>query len=117
MRELTKSFVSASWAISLLGMKEGMALLSPQTWGRSYKTERNTFEPIAQAAVSQLDPSLQSLFRTGDTLQRNMVNVVSGFFDPGNWNPNRCTGDPASSGCGGQREQGWGPVPPGPHEQ
>ena len=119
MRELTKSFVSFSWALSLLGIKQATNLLSP---GRP-----NNFEPVAQAAANQLDPSMQGLFRTGDNLQRGVVNAMFGMLDPRNWNPSRWApgaGQPGAGGqsgvssgaggssCCGQPSQGWGPITP-----
>jgi hypothetical protein len=114
MRELTKSLMSASWAMSLLSMKEGMALFNPQTWDPSPKGKANGFQPVAEAAASQLDSSLQGLFRTGDNFQRGMVNLMFGFFDSGNWNPGRwAPGTGSTSPCGGnQSGQSWGPIPP-----
>jgi hypothetical protein len=126
MRELTKSFLSFSWAMSLLGVKQATGLLSP---GRS-----NDCEAVAQAAANQLSPTLQGLFRAGDSIQRGMVNAMFGFLEPGSWNPSRWTpasgeaavgGQPGVSGttgmntrqseadcCTGNPSQGWGPVTP-----
>ncbi|HEV2987777.1 MAG TPA: hypothetical protein VG759_05005 [Candidatus Angelobacter sp.] len=113
MRELAKSALSLSWAMSLLGVKQAMNLLSPQD--RSRQSGGNAFEPVIQAAVSQMDPSLQGMFRTGDNMQRGFVNLMFGFLDPSaltkGWAPG--TGS-CSSGCSGQPSQGWGPVPPRP---
>jgi len=118
MRELTKSLMSASWAMSLLGMREGMALLNPTRDRFLQGGGPNSFEPVAQAAASQLDPSLQGIFRTGDNLQRSMVNLMFGIFDPGNWNPARWTrGAGSTSSCGNQSGQSWGPMPPRPEGQ
>src|ERR1041384_2314016 len=96
MRELTKSFLSFSWAMSLLGVKQATSLLSP---GRS-----NDCEVVAQAAANQLSPTLQGLFRAGDNIQRGMVNAMFGFLDPGSWNPSRWT--PGGGQAGGSGTTG-----------
>ena len=119
MRELTKSAVSLSWAMSLLGMKQAMGLFSPQTPDAS-RSRGDSIDSVTQTVVNQLDPSLQGMFRTGDNMQRGMVNLMFGFFDPGNWNPGRWTprtGGGCSSNCSGQPSQGWGPMPPRPDGQ
>src|SRR5437763_12584498 len=83
MRELTKSIISFSWAVSLLGIKEATRLFQP---GQVQGPYSNSCEPVTQAAVAQLDPSVQGVFRTGDNFQRGVVNAVFGVFNPGNWN-------------------------------
>ncbi|HEV3036566.1 MAG TPA: hypothetical protein VHA33_02145 [Candidatus Angelobacter sp.] len=113
MRELTKSVISFSLAASLLGMKQAVGMLMPQ--GRSSgQPTSNALDAVTQTAVSQLGPSLQRIFRTGDNLQRGMVNAMLGIFDPGSWNPAAWmpgTGT-GSTSCSGRPAQSWGPVSP-----
>jgi hypothetical protein len=119
MRELAKSAISLSWAMSLLGMRQAMGLFNPQGVDGTRSGARS-FEAVTQAAVNQLDPSLQGTFRTGDNMQRSVMNLMFGFIDPGNWNPGRWmpgTGEGCSSNCSGQSSQGWGPMPPRPDGQ
>lgn len=113
MRELTKSVVSFSWAVSLLGMKEAAGMFMSQGRGAGQPMS-NDLDAVTQTAVGQLGPSFQGIFRTGDNLQRGMVNAMFGIFDPGKWNPAAWmpgTGM-GSSSCSGQPSQSWGPVPP-----
>lgn len=116
MRELVKSAFSLSWAMSLLGLKQATNLLNPQELA---KASLNDLEPVSQATINQLDPRLQGLFRTGDNLQRGMVNLMFGLFDPGNWNPSRwAPGSGSTSPCSGnQSGQSWGPMPTRPGGQ
>jgi len=68
MRELTKSIISFSWAVSLLGLKEATNLF--QRPAQAQRADSPGCEPVTQAAVAQLDPSFQGIFRTGDNFQR-----------------------------------------------
>lgn len=83
MREFTKSIISFSWAVSLLGVKEATRLLQPR--GQSPEVLSKACEPVTQATVAQLEPPLQSIFRTGDHFQRAIVNTVFGVFNPASW--------------------------------
>jgi len=121
MREMAKSALSLTWALSLLGVKQAMSVMNPQGADRSMRPGTNDFEPVARAAVNQLGQSLQGAFRTGDNLQRGVMNMVFGFVDPSVWNPGRwMSGNfQCPSGCGqssqswaGQPSDGWGSVPP-----
>ncbi len=113
MLELTKSTISLSWALSLLGMKEMASLLGPRSSYEQRGNCANACDPVTEAALQQLDPSLQGLFRTGDSFQRGVMNMMFGFFNPGNWNLGLRTPadgrDPSSST---QATPEWGPMPP-----
>src|SRR6267142_278532 len=123
MREVAKSALSLTWALSLLGVKQAMGVMNPQGTAQSMRAGTNDFEPVAQAAVNQLGQSWQGAFRTGDNLQRGVMNMVFGFGDPSGWNPGRwmpgnfqCPSNcsPSSRSWAGQPSEGWGPVPPRP---
>ncbi len=80
IRELTKSALSFSWALSLLGIKQIVNLGRPQG-----QRESNAFEPVTQVAVSQLDESMKNIFRSGDNLQSRMVDMAFASMNPTNW--------------------------------
>src|SRR5438270_12796297 len=54
LRDLTKSALSFSWALSLLGAKQAVNLIQPRQRNGS-----NLFAPIAQVAADQLDESMR----------------------------------------------------------
>jgi hypothetical protein len=86
IRELTKSALSFSWALSLLGIKQVVNL------GRSGQSGGDPFGPVTQVAVSQLDESMKGIFRSGDNLQSRMVDMAFVSMNPVNWiNPSRWT--------------------------
>jgi hypothetical protein len=97
IRELTKSALSFSWALSLLGIKQVVNL------GRSGQNGGDHFGPVTQVAVGQLDESMKSIFRSGDNLQSRLVDMAFASLNPANWlNPRSWANmgnlvDPASS--------------------
>jgi len=79
IRELTKSALSFSWALSLLGAEQSLNLFRP------IQRNRDNFAPLAQAAASQLDESMSGLYRTGDNMQRGIVDMAFSLFNPAAW--------------------------------
>jgi len=126
MRELTKSMLSFSWALSLLGIKEAANLVAPGPRGQA-KPPGTVFDSVTETAVAQLDESMKGIFRSGDNMQSRFVDMMFGWLSPGSWNMmrNNCSqgtpgrtsgfaqGPPPSAepsrnpGNGG----GWGPMP------
>lgn len=87
IRELTKSALSFSWAMSLLGLKQAVNL------GRPAQNGGDLFGPVTQVAVGQLDESMKGLFRSGDNLQSRAVDIAFSWLNPGNLlNPGRWLG-------------------------
>src|SRR5712675_537577 len=89
MRELSKSMLSFSWALSLLGIKQAVSLVTPG----GHRGSRNILDPVTETTVGQLDESMKGIFRSGDNMQGKMVDMMFGMFDPGNLNVMRWMGD------------------------
>src|ERR1043166_365337 len=66
---------SYAWAMSLFGAQQMLNLLSPSK-------AAGAFEGVASATEKELGQSLQSVFKTGDDLQRRMVNLMFGAARP-----------------------------------
>lgn len=79
LQDLTKSAVSLSWALSLLGVKQAVSMM------QSGQPGGNVFAPLAQAASEQLDNSMKELYRSGDNIQARVVDVAFTLVNPGNW--------------------------------
>jgi hypothetical protein len=138
MRELTKSMMSFSWAMSMFGLRRMGDLLLPQSgWNQAAAS----FDAITRTAREQLGAAAGSTFQAGDDLQRQAVDLVAGMFDMDSWNPARLlqmgtdalqrsvqagstalkssaaavSGATAGCGCGSQPSAkpkgGWGPMP------
>jgi len=87
IRELTKSALSFSWALSLLGAEQAINLFRPGQQNRD-----NVFAPMAQVAASQLDESMKGIYRTGDSMQRELVDMAFSLVNPSVWvNPGAWT--------------------------
>lgn len=88
IRELTKSALSFSWALSLLGVKQAVNL------GRPGQQNGNgdLFAPVTQIAVGQLDESMKGIYRSGDHLGSRAVDLAFCWLNPLNWlNPSSWT--------------------------
>jgi hypothetical protein len=104
IRDLTKSTLSFSWAMSLLGMKQAANLFRPG------QQSGDLMPPMTQVAVDQLDHSMKGLYRTGDNLQACAVDMAFAWMNPVNWfNPNAWMRPFAGVRQGSQRQdQGSG---------
>jgi hypothetical protein len=84
IRELTKSTMSFSWALTLLGLKQAGNLFRP-----GQQRTGNLLMPMTQVTVDQLDNSLKGVYRTGENLQACAVDMAFAWMNPINWfNPN-----------------------------
>lgn len=84
MRDLTKSMMSFSWAMSMFGMKQMLDMLNPQNAGKA----ASSFEEVTRSTESQLGSVTRSTFQAGDRLQRGMIDMAFSLFGWGSWNPN-----------------------------
>ncbi len=84
MRDLTKSLMSFSWAMSMFGMKQMLDMLNPQNMGKT----ASSFEEVTRTTESQLGSLTRSTFQAGDRLQRGMIDMAFGMLGWGTWNPN-----------------------------
>jgi hypothetical protein len=75
MREFTKSMFSVSWALSLLGVKQMMGMLTP---GQSQTRAEGAgvFDRITENTVQELDDSMKGIFRSGDKMQRRFIDMM-----------------------------------------
>ena len=125
LRDLTKSMLGFSWAISLFGTKQLTNLSTPERATRA-------FDAVTQATEGQLGDVLKGAFSAGDQLQRNMVDMTLGFLALQAFNPSqmmKMASDmtqqsqrtPGQGAQGGPRSQdratGWGPAAGTPNEE
>jgi hypothetical protein len=112
MRDLTKSLTSYTWAMSVFGLQQTLNLLGlggSGSWDRSTKA----FNNVTEATSNELGDTMRAVFRSGDTLQRGMVDLfLAPFgFNSGSSRSNggRENGAPASRAGGGNggRNGGW----------
>jgi hypothetical protein len=76
MRDLTKSMLSYTWAMSVFGVQQAANLFRR---GRRQDTRAtDVFEGITAAVRDELDDTFKAAFRAGDNLQRGMVDMMFG---------------------------------------
>lgn len=120
MRDLTKSMIGFSWAMSMFGVQQTVNILSP-----SRATQ--AFNNVIEATRKEFGGITDSTFRAGESLQRGLVDVTFSVFSPQMLDPNnwiKMTSGMAQQAMGvlGQvipgasgpptQQTGWGPVPP-----
>ena len=141
IRDLTKSMLSFSWAMSLFGIEQLTNTLIPQSPSQPNHRATTAFNAVTHVAEEQLNGMLKGVFKAGDQLQRGMVDLMLGFLSLEAANPSqimRTTSDmmrqtagafgqgsqnstpgpqtgqgPMSSpsASGAQPQAGWGPMP------
>ena len=100
MRDLTKSMMSYSWAMSVFGVQQMINLLRPSK-------ATNAFEGVTQATENELGDVLKATFRAGDSIQRGLVDLsFSAFTLGGTLNPANVTN--TAAGLGQRVAQGFG---------
>lgn len=114
MRDLAKALISSSWAVSLLGIKQAASLLAQSDKQQAKQEVSDSFDPVINTVLRQLDSSMQGIFRAGDGLQKGLVDVAFGFgaFDLLNLNPSWLISGIAKMLSRKDPPEGWGPVSP-----
>lgn len=122
MRELTKSMTSLTWALSVFGVRQMAAFLSPD----AARAATSSFDRVTRCAEEQLDSFSARTFRAGDNLQRGFVDLLFSTVTLEVLDPNRVMGlgiDILQRGVNAAYEltaapthpapgqSGWGPVP------
>jgi hypothetical protein len=82
MREITKSFFSFSWAMSLFGIQQTTNLMSPEKMSKA-------FGSVTEATEEQFSDALKTTFNAGDKLQRSAVDLTLGICSGEELNPNK----------------------------
>ncbi len=81
MRDLARSMIRFSWAMSVLGARQAAHLFTPrQGWDRSAEA----FDAVSHAAEEEMGETMKSFYQAGDRLQSGMVDTVSRMFR-GKW--------------------------------
>jgi len=73
MREVAKSMLGFSWAVSLFGVQQMSKILSPSQPAEMTVAE---FEEVSRAVQSHLFGATAMQFRAGDQWTRNLVDVL-----------------------------------------
>jgi len=80
MRELTKSMMSFSWAMSVYGLKQVFELACPRDMSRPFGPATEGFNAVTAAASNQLGSTLKSMYAAGDQMQRSAVDMTFRLF-------------------------------------
>ncbi len=86
MRELTKSMMSYTWAMSMFGLQVMLDLLNPQ---RGPNAVQEAFASMAENTAGQLGGMMGVTFRTADNVQRGLIDLMFRTLMLENLNPVR----------------------------
>ncbi len=89
MRDLTKSFFSFSWTMSLFGLEQLTNVLSEERSGNRRKRMAEAFDAVTESTVKQLGKRTSSLYDSGDRLQRETVDLIFDLSRPEELKPSR----------------------------
>jgi hypothetical protein len=89
MRELTKSFFSFSWTMSLFGLEQLTNMLSDERSGNRRERMAEAFDKVTEATVDQLGKRTSSLYESGDKLQRETLDLMFDMSRPEELKPSK----------------------------
>jgi hypothetical protein len=89
IRDLTKSMLSFSWAMSLFGVKQLANTLLPQKPSQPTHRATAAFHAVTHATEEQFDNVLKGVLKAGDTLQRGMVDFMFDCLSLEAFNPSQ----------------------------
>lgn len=89
MRELAKSMMSYTWAMSMFGVQQAINLVAPvRGAGQSTKTSQ-AFDNVTEATTRTFDTNLMQAFETGVSLQSGLIDMMFGGCLAGGCDPTR----------------------------
>jgi hypothetical protein len=80
MRDLTKSFFSFSWAMTMFGIEQMRTVFSDEIEGKRRDRMAEDLDAVAEAASQRLSKRSTSMYESGDKLQREMVDLMYDIF-------------------------------------
>jgi hypothetical protein len=89
MRDLTKSFFSFGWTMSLFGLEQLTNMLSDERSGNRKERMAAAFDAVTDATGKQLGKRTSSLYESGDKLQRETVDLIFDLSRPEELKPSK----------------------------
>ncbi len=89
MRDLAKSFMSFTWAMSLFGLEQMGNMMSRDKTENGEDKAEDAFKNVTEATEGSFCERTKSMFESGDKLQREMVDAVFDVFKVSTTEPNK----------------------------
>lgn len=91
MRDLAKSMIRFSWAMSLFGLEQLGNLLREREEEEESREEKisQAFDSVTEATNRSFEERMQNLFEAGDRLQVEMVDLMFDVLDSDSLKPER----------------------------
>src|ERR1051325_26546 len=78
MRELAKSAVRYTWAMSLFGIQQAANVLTPSSFQEPAPKANAAFFTVKRVTENEFDDLLSAAYQVGDEVQRGLTDI---FFD------------------------------------
>jgi hypothetical protein len=89
MRELAKSMMSYTWAMSMFSVQQAVNMVTPpQDAGQPAKTAQ-AFDNVTEATTKTFDNSIMQAYKAGSSMQGGMIDMIFGGFLSGGCDPSR----------------------------
>ncbi len=92
MREFTKSMMRFTWSMTVFGTKQMFDLIRSQGRGEKLRETTDAFDQVTHAAESEMEDVTKSVFQFGDSIQKNMVDIMFGMNPFKNSGPDNMEG-------------------------
>ena len=76
MRDLTKSFSSLSWAMTLFGLQQLTNMMRSDGTAATSSRAADAFDAVTRSTQSLFGDTLGQAFEAGDKMQRSMVDLM-----------------------------------------
>ncbi len=86
MRELTKAINSYSWVSTLYPVQLLFQMATVRDVSKTSERMTNSLNEVTVATANQLDGVVKSIYDTGETLQKELVNSTFALFSAENLN-------------------------------
>jgi hypothetical protein len=89
VRDLAKSMIRFSWAMSMFGLEQMAKLVKEEHSGSREEHISAAFDSVTKAAGRQFTGRVRSVFDAGDRLQSESVDFMFDMVRAENWKPDK----------------------------
>jgi hypothetical protein len=89
MRELARSMMSYTWAMSMFGVQQAINMVTPVQGADQSARTAQAFDNVTDATTKTFDGSIMQAYKTGNSLQAGMIDMMFGGFMAGGCDPSR----------------------------
>jgi hypothetical protein len=88
MREFTKSMMSFSWAMTVFGTQQMLDIVRSQGRAENLHEVTEAFDNVTHAAEGEMGEMMKTMFNAGNSMQKNMLDMMMGMMSFGGMGQN-----------------------------